>query len=87
MIRELERIFESGEGGQGDGVIRFQPVSRMNAVMVVAKNPKFLEQTTQWVKRLHRSDSSGTTVRVYRLKYGKASQVAKILGEIFVAAV
>ena len=85
MIRELERVFESSEGGVGQGVVRFQPISRMNAVLVVTKNPKFLERATQWVQRLDRSDTSGTTVRVYRLKYGSAPQVAKILNEIFVA--
>jgi general secretion pathway protein D len=37
------------------------------------------------VQRLDRSDTSGTTVRVYRLQYGNAPQVAKILNEIFVA--
>jgi general secretion pathway protein D len=85
MIRELERVFETGDGGQGQGVIRFQPISRMNAVLVVTKNPKFLERATQWVQRLDRSDNSGTTVRVYRLKYASAPQVAKILNEIFLA--
>src|SRR5262245_32204929 len=85
MIRELERVFESGEGGLGQGVVRFQPVSRMNAVLVVAKNPKFLEQATRWVQRLDRSDNTGTTVRVYRLKNGRAPQVAKILNEIFLS--
>lgn len=85
MIRELERVFETGEGGQGNGVVRFQPISRMNAVMVVTKNPKFLQKATQWVGRLDRSDTSGTTVRVYRLKYGSAPQVAKILNEIFLS--
>ena len=84
MIRELERVFESSEGGQGQGMVRFQPISRMNAVLVVTKNPKFLERATQWVRRLDRSETSGTTVRVYRLKYGSAPQVAKILNEIFV---
>jgi general secretion pathway protein D len=86
MIQELERVFESREDGRGQGVVRFQPISRMNAVLVVIKNPKFLEQATQWVQRLDRSDTSGTTVRVYRLKYGSAPQVAKILNEIFVAS-
>jgi len=83
MIKELERVFESGDGGQGQGVVRFQPISRMNAVLVVTKNPKFLERATQWVQRLDRSDTSGTTVRVYRLKYASAPQVAKVLNEIF----
>jgi general secretion pathway protein D len=85
MIKELERVFEAGEGGVGQGMVRFQPISRMNAVLVVSKNPKFLERATQWVQRLDRSDTSGTTVRVYRLKYGSAPQTAKILNEIFLA--
>ena len=83
MIGELERVFEANEGGAGQGVIRFQPVSRMNAVMVVTKNPKLLAQTTQWVQRLDRSDMTGTTLRTYRLKNGNATQVARILSDIF----
>jgi general secretion pathway protein D len=84
MIGELERIFETGDGGLGQGVVRFQPVSRMNAVMVVTKNPKLLSQTTQWISRLDRSDTTGTTLRTFRLKNGNATQVAKILNDIFV---
>jgi general secretion pathway protein D len=84
MIRELERVLESSEGGQGQGLVQFQPIQRMNAVLIVTKNPKYLERATQWVQRLDRSDTSGTTVRVYRLQYGSAPQVAKVLNEIFV---
>ena len=83
MIGELERVFETSEGGLGQGVIRFQPISRMNAVMVVTKNPKLLAQTTQWVRRLDRSDTTGTTLRTFKLKNGKATEVAKILNDIF----
>ena len=85
MIRELERVLESSDGGQGQGLVQFQPIQRMNAVLIVTKNPKYLERATQWVQRLDRSDTSGTTVRVYRLQYGSAPQVVKILNEIFVA--
>jgi general secretion pathway protein D len=84
MIGELERIFETNEGGVGQGVVRFQPISRMNAVMVVTKNPKLLAETTQWVQRLDRSDTTGTTLRTYRLKHGSATRVTKILNDIFV---
>jgi general secretion pathway protein D len=83
MIGELERIFETRDGGVGQGVIRFQPISRMNAVMVVTKTPKLLTQTTEWVRRLDRIDSTGTTLRTFRLKNGNATQVAKILNDIF----
>src|SRR6266446_5817887 len=85
MIGELERVFDNREGGPGQGVISFQPISRMNAVRVVAKNPNMLKQTSQWVERFDRSDTSGTTLRSYRLKYGNSAQIAKILNNIFVS--
>ena len=61
MIAELERIFETSEGGSGQGVIRFQPVSRMNAVMVVTKNPKLLAhyETTTPLGRIGEPDDIG----------------------------
>src|SRR5215813_8111915 len=83
MIQDLERVFETGDGGPGHGVIQFQPISRMNAVMVVTKNPDYLKKTTQWVQRLDRADTSGTMVRTYRLRYGNAAEVAKMLANIF----
>jgi general secretion pathway protein D len=83
MIQELDKVFETANGGPGQGVIQFQPISRMNAVMVVTKNPDYLKQTTLWVQRLDRSDTTGTTVRTYRLKYGNAADVAKMLANIF----
>lgn len=83
MITELEKVFENQDGGPGQGIVRFQPISRMNAVMVVTKNANYLQQTGAWVERLDRSDNSGTTVRTFRLKYGNAQQIAKVLGEIF----
>jgi general secretion pathway protein D len=83
MIQELERVFDTSENGAGQGTVRFQPISRMNAVMVVTKNPNLLQRTTDWVRRLDRSDPTGTTLRSYRLKYGQATQMVKVLNEIF----
>ncbi len=84
MIHELQRVFETAEGGQGQGLIAFQPIARMNAVMAVAHNRKYLDQATQWIRRLDRSDTSGTTIRIYRLEQGNALKIAKILNDIFV---
>jgi general secretion pathway protein D len=84
MIHELERVFDTADGGQGQGLINFQPIARLNAVMAVSRNQKFLDQATQWVRRLDREDTTGTTVRVYRLENGNATRIAKILSDIFV---
>ncbi|WP_245291662.1 type II secretion system secretin GspD [Methylosinus sp. R-45379] len=84
IIRELERIFDTGENGQGAGTIAFQPMPRMNAVLIVTRNRQLLERATLWLRRLDRSDVSGSTVRVYQLVNGNATRIAKILNEIFV---
>ncbi|TDX61381.1 type II secretion system protein D (GspD) [Methylosinus sp. sav-2] len=84
LVRELEQIFETGEGAQGAGAVKFQPISRMNAVMAMTQSPRMLERVTLWVRRLDRSDMTGTTVRIYRLENGNATKIAKILNEIFV---
>ena len=83
MIQELDRIFQTGDNGQGQGAIQFQAISRLNAVMVVAKSQRSLDQVTQWVRRLDRSDPNGITVRTYRLRYANAQQAVKILSDIF----
>jgi len=83
MIQELDRVFQTVDNGEGQGVITFQPISRMNAVMAVTRNPKFLEQTTTWIRRLDRADRSGTTVRIFRLKFASAPRLAKILSDMF----
>lgn len=84
MIRELEKVFDTAEGGQGQGMIKFQPVSRMNAVLAVSRNRTTLERATQWIRRLDRSDPTGTTVRIYSLRFGTARSIARILNEMFV---
>jgi general secretion pathway protein D len=84
MIRELDKVFDTAEGGQGQGVIKFQPVSRMNAVLAVGRNSKVVERATEWVRRLDRSDLSGTTMRIYSLRFGNARAIARILNEMFV---
>src|SRR6266481_4048465 len=40
IIGELEKIVDSGENGLTQNVIKFQPIARLNAVMVVTKKPE-----------------------------------------------
>jgi general secretion pathway protein D len=84
MIHELEHVFDAEDGGRGQGTISFQPIVRMNAVMAVAHNKRLLDQATKWVRRLDRSDPTGTTVRIYRLVNGDPVKIAKILNSLFV---
>ena len=52
MIKELEQIMASGEGGLNQALITLQPVSRLNAVLVVTRKPNLLRQTAAWISGL-----------------------------------
>ena len=83
IIAELEKIVDSGENGLSQNMIKFQPVGRLNAIMVVSKKPALLHTAATWIKRLDRADSSRTSVHVYRVKYGEARQIARVLTDMF----
>jgi general secretion pathway protein D len=83
IIQELEKIADSGENGLGQNVIKFQPVARLNAIMVVTKKPDMLRTAATWIKRLDRADTARTTVHVYHVKYGDARQIARVLTDMF----
>ncbi len=83
IIAELEKIVDSGENGLSQNVIKFMPIARLNAVLVVSRKPEMLHTAATWIKRLDRTDMARTTVHVYRVKYGEARQIARVLTDMF----
>src|SRR6185437_16136299 len=84
LITELEKIVDSGENGLSQNVIKFQPIARLNAIMVVSKRPELLRTAATWIKRLDRADTARTSVHVYHVKYGEARQIARVLTDMFI---
>jgi general secretion pathway protein D len=84
IITELEKIVDSGENGLNQNVIKFQPIIRLNAIMVVSKRPEMLRMAATWIKRLDRADTERTSVHVYQVKYGDARQIARVLTDMFI---
>jgi general secretion pathway protein D len=83
IIAELEKILESGEGGLNQSMVKLQPIARLNAVLVVTQKPNLLRVASTWIARLDKSNTAGAGVRVYRLRYGDAKQIALLLNDIF----
>ena len=83
IISELEKIVDSSENGLSQNVIKFEPVARLNAIMVVSKRPEMLRTAATWIKRLDRADTARTSVHVYHVKYGDARQIARVLTDMF----
>jgi len=84
ILADLEKILDSGEGGLSQSVVKFQAIGRMNAILVVARKPEMLKTVSAWIKRLDRTDTTRSGVRVYHVKYGEARQMARILNEVFI---
>jgi general secretion pathway protein D len=83
IITELEKIIDSGEGGLSQNLVKLQPIARMNAVLVVSRKPELLRAIGTWINRLDNSETASTGVKVYRVRYGDARQIARLLNDIF----
>jgi general secretion pathway protein D len=84
LIAELEKIMDSGEGGLSQNLVKFQAIDRLSAILVVTPKPELLRRAETWINRLDASQTAETGVKVYRVRYGDARQLARLLNDIFV---
>jgi general secretion pathway protein D len=82
VISEIEKIMDSGDGGLSQNVIKLQPIARLNAILVVSQKPDYLKRAATWIARLDRSDTEGTNMKAYQLRYGNAKQVVALLNDM-----
>ena len=83
IVSELEKIMDTGDSGLGHGLVKFQPVSRLNSILVVASKPELLRAASRWIYRLDEPSTSSASVKVYKVRYGDAKQIAQLLQQIF----
>ncbi len=84
LITELRTVF--GTEGQAAlaGVVQFLPIERLNAVLAVTSQPRYLEDIQTWITRLDRGQEGvGRRIYVYRVQNGRAADLAEVLGQIF----
>lgn len=83
LISELGKIMDSGTGGLSENLVKFQAVDRLNAILVVTRKPELLRTAATWIRRLDNSEVASTGVKVYRVRYGDARQIARLLNQLF----
>lgn len=87
MARSLENVFGALDFGQRGGKppgINFVPIARMNALLAVTASPGTMESVDRWVAELDRAPSGASrTVRLYRVRNGKAKDIVDILEKLF----
>lgn len=81
---ELDNVFGGLEKGPLAGQVRLVPIERMNAILVFAKQPRYLEEARNWIARLDRTRNAKVRrLFVYYAQNGKAADLAKTLRGVF----
>jgi general secretion pathway protein D len=82
VINELEEVFSSAESPI-TGVVRFVPLARLNSVMVITTQARYLDEVEKWIRRLDLGGSTpGRRIYVYEVQNARASDLAESLSEI-----
>jgi general secretion pathway protein D len=81
---ELEAILGGRLGGPMAGMVELLPVERLNAILVVTPQRRYLEDVKSWLEELDRGgDAPGRRLYVYEVRNGKAEHMADVLTQIF----
>lgn len=83
MITELNQIMQNEPGTLTANQVRFQPIPRLNAILVLTRRVDHLRQVAEWIKRLDKSNAAGQSVYVYQVENGKAADIAALLNDTF----
>jgi general secretion pathway protein D len=87
LVQDFDRIFGAGAQSPLAGVVRVIPIERLNALLVVTTQPKYLDVARTWVDRLDQvgGTSGGVRFFVYQVRNGKAENLATLLSDLFSA--
>lgn len=81
---ELEAIFGDSSDGPLAGMVRFTVIERLNALMVISPQEKYLDDAETWIRRLDQSENPhGTNMYVYYVQNGDAEHLAYLLTQLF----
>ncbi len=84
VTAELDQIFGDLVEGPLAGVVRFVPIERLNAVLVISSQPEYLRRAQAWIDELDRLDEGeDERIFVYTVQNGRARDLAAVLAELF----
>jgi general secretion pathway protein D len=84
LATELEAVFGGEESGPLTDIVRFVPIERLNAILVISAQPAYLDRAQTWIDRLDRiGEGVEQRIFVYAVQNGRATDLAEVLGEVF----
>ncbi len=86
LAADFDRVFGAAATSPLGGIVRVIPIERLNSLLIVSTQPKYLEMARNWLERLDESGSTsagGTRFFVYQVRNGKAENLAQLIGDLF----
>ena len=84
VVADLNTVFGAHGSGPLAGALRFEPLDRLNAVLVVAPQRAYLDEARRWVERFDRGDDESTPrLFEYHVQNSRAADLAKVISQIF----
>ncbi len=81
---ELEHVMGADVGVDLSSLVRFVPIERLNALLVIARNNDYVELVGEWVSRLDRNwNQNDRRIFVYPVQNAKAADLAAIISDLF----
>ena len=84
LVADLDKVF-GAQASPLAGIVRVIPVERLNALLVVTTQAKYLETAKTWIERLDQlgGTTGGSRFFVYQVRNGKAENLAQLVGDLF----
>lgn len=84
IVENLQEVFGDPAEGPLAKVVRFVPIERLNAVLVISSRSVYVEKARTWIERLDVGEEAVPRIFVYYVENSRAADLAAVLGEIFV---
>jgi general secretion pathway protein D len=88
IVDDLNKIFASGRDGPMNGMVQFIANKRLKSILVISKQPRYLAQAQQWVRRMDgRAVGTQKQLYTYMLRNRQVKEVIDVLNSVFAAEV
>ncbi|QQS54563.1 MAG: type II secretion system secretin GspD [Candidatus Competibacteraceae bacterium] len=81
LAGELNQFLGEGSGTPIAGMLKFVPLSKLNAVLVITPQLEYLREAAIWIERL--DGIGGERLYVYQVQNSRADYVAELLNGLF----
>jgi general secretion pathway protein D len=67
------------------GIVRIVPIERLNALLIITTQARYLDEAKKWIDRLDKGGGlvGGGRLHVYQVQNGRSDRLAQLLNEIY----